>query len=192
MRTRQSISEAWSYMGCPIICEAEIIAMRKEIEAGEIHRGAKRVLVLAAYNEIRTRQGMVTREMNCGSTCMGEINRQLKIWLAIYDARTKHQHDLAAQNITQLRAEQSGQPVPNTDLTLSQPGEHTNDGKHEELEPVKKMSDREQVLRDIDFWDLCKMRELLPEESQELLKSKTKNGVNKKDDIINELLKHNL
>lgn len=165
--------KAWIGAGYPLTMEVEILAIRKKIEKKEVHKSANRTLVVAAYNEMRGRQGQTERTMDCGS-CMRDMNRQLNIWLKLYDQRTASQKKAVAG---------SGSHVEDLTLTDIVAG-HTVD---DSLVPI---SDRVKAIEKMDYYQLKDEIPNLPVEAQERLKIKSKGRpMPAKSDIIEELLK---
>ena len=176
----------WLAIGSPLTMEDKIIDMRREIELGTIPRKDKKVLLIAAYNEMRNRMGKVDRNMDCGS-CSSELLRQMTIWLNLYDKRTPAQKLKCKADIENYKLQlakpkhQRGVKEP-----MTMPNLKTNNSEPDkQLKPVDV---RKSMYNEMEFMDLVKLIETLPAEAQDRLeKNKTRNFP-KKVDIIAELL----
>ena len=94
------MKDTWMALGCPLSMEKEILAIRVEIKLKNKHKKERLVLVKSAYNEMRARMGKKDRELKCGARCIHDINKQLNIWLALYDKRTPLQRELSSKSLT--------------------------------------------------------------------------------------------
>lgn len=179
------LKNEWLAKGAPLTMEDKIIAIRRDIELGTIPRKDKKTLLIAAYNEMRNRMGKVDRNMDCGS-CSAELLRQMTIWLNLYDKRTpiqkaKCKADIADYKLRQTATNNKGRKQP-----ASLPSLKTNGS-----EPAKQLQTvdvRRQMYNEMDFMELVKLIDTLPQEAQDRLEQNKTRNFPKKLDIINELL----
>ncbi len=99
MNKVQQSKEKWLANGAPLSMEPELLKIRENIRLKNRHKGERLIMVKAAYNEMRTRMSKRKKDLNCGSRCMNDVNRQLNIWFALYDKRSDAQKRLAAQDL---------------------------------------------------------------------------------------------
>lgn len=92
--------ELWFEQGCPLPMEIELTTpeFRMVVEKNKKFRGANKVLVVQAYNEIRKAMGQQPKVMDCAS-CSNALNRQMKIWLSRFDSRTPEQTQICQDKL---------------------------------------------------------------------------------------------
>jgi hypothetical protein len=196
----------WLHNGAPLTMEDELIKFRKDIEQESYPRKQMKVLLKAAYNEMRGRQGKVGRTMDCGS-CMTQIMSQLKLWFGLYDKRTGIQKERAAIDIEQTRAamlkmgkkfQWNVSPVQQSILPKQLPplksvAKPTNIENEDDLDDTKiPVTDNKQLMYDQMEWnEILKLMKTLPQESQDKLNAEKTRNFPKKSAIIEELIKYN-
>lgn len=162
----------WQEAGCPLKCEKQLIKIREDVRRYKNHRGANKVLVKAARNEIRSFQGKKKMNLDCGS-CMRDANKLLMNWFSIYDKRTTEQKRLAEN----FYSENKGVKFKNIAT-----GVKDND-------ELIDLDTRRKVLEEMDYWDLKDKIPELPQEAQDRIKEQYGHRPPSQAVIIDELLK---
>lgn len=201
-----NLKEQWLHNGAPLTMESELIKIRKDIEQEGYPDKKRKVLLKAAYNEMRNRQGKVGRVMDCGS-CMNQIMSQLKIWIGLYDNRTEIQkvrakadiefnlkqielkgakHKFA--NITEVRQMVKSKVVPN--LPALTPEENKFENEDDEI-VITDTTDLQRKYEAMEWNDILALLQTLPADAQKRLDEKKTRNFPKKKDIIEELIKMN-
>ena len=136
----------WIEAGMPLSMEKELLLIREKIRQNYNHKGADKVLVKSAYNEIRSAQGKRDLKLDCGS-CMLDINSNLKEWFKRMDARTKQQKELCA----------TWYDEPGANLQAAINGADENG--------LVTLNERREKLESCEYWDLLERAKKLPQES---------------------------
>ena len=162
----------WKEAGCPLKCEKQLIKIRHSVRRYVNHKGADKILVKAARNEIREKLGKKKMTIDCGS-CIKDANQLLNNWFKIYDARTDNQKKLCANYYSDLSN-------PDFDNVV------TGVNKNNELIDIET---RRKVLEEMDYWDLKDKIPELPQEAQNRIKEQYGHRPPSQAVIIDELLK---
>lgn len=176
-KEKLELKNKWLAMGAPLTMEKELLALRRDVEGDKQHKKVNRVILKAAYNEMRERQGMVKRKMNCGR-CISDINEQMLLWYQLYDARTPEQIKKSAIDVQTYEAKKSA---------ALHPIESTTTGTQ-----LPTLDNRKQMYNELEYADLLNLANTkLPEEAITRLKDEVKGRpMYKKESIIVELLKY--
>jgi hypothetical protein len=199
----EQLKARWMHNGAPLTMEKELIAIRTEIEREDYPKKQRRVLLKAAYNEMRNRQGKVSRTMDCGE-CTTQMLSQLKMWFSLYDKRSELQKDRAASDIAKNLAEMKAKGAKFRFLPDdSMPQQSILPKKLPPLMPVHKESNlpsknkeeklipvdgRRQMFEQMEWNDILALMKTLPQEAQNKLNKEKTRNFPKKSAIIDELL----
>lgn len=176
----------WLAKGAPLTMEDRIIEIRRDIELGTIPRKDKKTLLIAAYNEMRNRMGKVDRNMDCGS-CSSELIRQMSIWLNLYDKRTAAMTIKCKADIAEYKLHLSTpKNQRGKQQSISMPSLKSNNSEPEKQ--LKSVDVRKSMYNEMEFMDLVKLIQSLPQEAQDRLEKNKSRNFPKKTDIIAELL----
>lgn len=179
--------QRWLELGCPLTMEEDLVAIRKDIEHGVLPKKERRVLYVAAYNEMRRHQGKKEdRKMDCAS-CNNELARQMKIWLGRYDRRSADQQERAKTYIKIYASTSSDRSRKNKSAVIKSkavPNLPSLDG----VQDLKSVDSRRAMYEQMEWNEIVKLMKTLPQESQEKLNKEKTRNYPKKSAIIEELL----
>jgi hypothetical protein len=157
---KEDKTKEWIKAGMPLSVEVELELIRKKIISNYNHKGNDKLLIKAAYNEIRKIQGKRSLTLDCGA-CMRDMNLNMKEWFKLKDKRTTLQKQAC--------------------LSWFKPKDLLQKAITNELVPIKKKFD------DFSYWDLCAVgKKTLP--SNVINKLWNKGKPPKQKDLISELI----
>lgn len=191
----EHLKSKWLHNGAPLTMEPELLAARKEVEREDYPKKQRRVLLKAAYNEMRNRQGKVSRTMDCGE-CTTQMMSQIKLWYSLYDKRTPLQADRAAADIKANIAEMKlkgkkfkflqDDTMPQQSMLAAK--SLPSLVKEKEAEKLIPIDNRRQMYDQMEWNDILALMKTLPDEAQDRLNKEKSRNFPKKSAIIDELL----